>query len=278
MLTNPNTLGVFDPNIEEIAAIVHGVGRDALLRRREPQRDHGHAAPGRHGLRHRALQPAQVLHPAPRRRRPGLRPDRGRQTASSRTCRARGSCARRRRAFDLDDDGPRVDRPAARLPGQLRLLRALLRLHPLARRRGPEGRAETAVLNANYLLARLREPASPSSCRWPSGELCMHEFVLSGPPMKRSWHQDARPGQAPARPRLPPADGLLPAARRRGAAGRADRDRDPRDARRLRRGDRRDPARGRRGPRIAQNAPYTTPVRRLDEAGAAKRPVIRQPL
>jgi glycine dehydrogenase subunit 2 len=29
---------------------------------------------------------------------------------------------------------------------------------------------------------------------------------------------------------------------------------------------------------VAQNAPYTTPVRRLDEAGAAKRPVIRQPL
>src|ERR1700716_3644760 len=26
MLTNPNTLGLFDPNIEEIAEIVHGVG------------------------------------------------------------------------------------------------------------------------------------------------------------------------------------------------------------------------------------------------------------
>ena len=26
MLTNPNTLGIFDPNIEEIAEIVHGVG------------------------------------------------------------------------------------------------------------------------------------------------------------------------------------------------------------------------------------------------------------
>jgi glycine dehydrogenase subunit 2 len=31
-------------------------------------------------------------------------------------------------------------------------------------------------------------------------------------------------------------------------------------------------------PEIARNAPYQTPVRRLDEAGAAKRPVIRQPL
>ena len=29
-------------------------------------------------------------------------------------------------------------------------------------------------------------------------------------------------------------------------------------------------------PGVARSAPYTTPVRRLDEAGAAKRPVIRQ--
>jgi glycine dehydrogenase subunit 2 len=29
-------------------------------------------------------------------------------------------------------------------------------------------------------------------------------------------------------------------------------------------------------PEVARHAPYTTPVRRLDEAGAAKRPVIRQ--
>jgi glycine dehydrogenase subunit 2 len=31
-------------------------------------------------------------------------------------------------------------------------------------------------------------------------------------------------------------------------------------------------------PEIARNAPYSTPVRRLDEARAAKTPVIRQPL
>jgi glycine dehydrogenase subunit 2 len=29
-------------------------------------------------------------------------------------------------------------------------------------------------------------------------------------------------------------------------------------------------------PEVARNAPYTTPVRRLDEAGAAKRPIVRQ--
>jgi glycine dehydrogenase subunit 2 len=31
-------------------------------------------------------------------------------------------------------------------------------------------------------------------------------------------------------------------------------------------------------PEVARTAPHTTPVRRLDEAGAARHPVIRQPL
>ena len=34
----------------------------------------------------------------------------------------------------------------------------------------------------------------------------------------------------------------------------------------------------REDPELARNAPYSTPVRRLDEAAAAKHPVIRQPL
>jgi glycine dehydrogenase subunit 2 len=33
----------------------------------------------------------------------------------------------------------------------------------------------------------------------------------------------------------------------------------------------------REDPSIAQNAPYSTPVRRLDEGAAARRPVVRQP-
>ena len=89
MLTNPSTLGLFEPQIEEIARIVHGGRRDAVLRRRQPQRDHGHLPARRHGLRHRALQPAQVVHPAARRRR-ARAPARSRcPTGSSRSCRAR---------------------------------------------------------------------------------------------------------------------------------------------------------------------------------------------
>ena len=34
----------------------------------------------------------------------------------------------------------------------------------------------------------------------------------------------------------------------------------------------------REDPEVARTAPHTTPVRRLDEAAAARRPVVRQPL
>jgi glycine dehydrogenase subunit 2 len=37
-------------------------------------------------------------------------------------------------------------------------------------------------------------------------------------------------------------------------------------------------AEGERDPDIAQHAPYTTPVRRLDEVGATRKPVVRQAL
>src|SRR4029077_15857961 len=51
--------------------------------------------------------------------------------------------------------------------------------------------SETAVLNANDRLARLRQYALPDGRAVADhlplayGELCMHEFVLSGGPMKR---------------------------------------------------------------------------------------------
>ena len=93
MLTNPNTLGLFDENIAEIAEIVHGVGGDALLRRRQPQRDHGLHTARRHGVRHRPPEPAQVVQPAARRGRPGFGADRGLRPDRSRSCRCRGSSA-----------------------------------------------------------------------------------------------------------------------------------------------------------------------------------------
>ncbi len=51
MLTNPNTLGLFEKEIREIAEIVHEAGGLALLRRCQCQRDPGENPPWGHGLR-----------------------------------------------------------------------------------------------------------------------------------------------------------------------------------------------------------------------------------
>ena len=50
MLTNPNTLGLFDENIEAIARRGARRGRPPLLRRRQRQRDLGHLPARGHGL------------------------------------------------------------------------------------------------------------------------------------------------------------------------------------------------------------------------------------
>ena len=124
---------------------------------------------------------------------------------------------------------------------------------PTSARSGADGLrdvSETAVLNANYLLARLAEQGDrASTCRWPStAPACTSSCSRARGAKEKLRRQDARPGQAHARPRRAPADGLLPAAGRRGADDRADRDRDARAPGRLRRRRPRRSSRGSRGP------------------------------
>ncbi len=144
---------------------------------------------------------------------------------------------------------------------------------------GLKDASETAVLNANYLLAKLRALGVADRMPLAFGELCMHEFVLSGSPMKKDlgirtldlakrlldhgFHPPTvyfpllvdeafliEPTETETKETL---DAFAEAI----AAILTEAEGDP---------------------EIARNAPYTTPVRRLDEAGAAKNPVIRQPM
>ncbi len=284
MLTNPNTLGLFDENIAEIAGADPRGGGDALLRRRQPQRGDGPLAARRHGLRHRPRQPAQVLQPAARRRRPRRRPDRGLRADRALPAAAAGGAARerQRRRAELRPRprAAQVDRPPARLPGQLRRLRPLLRLHPQPRRRRPrrglgDGGAERQLPQG----APRRGPRR----RAPAGRLRppLHARVR---PLRQADEEGARPGharprQAPARLRLPPADRLLPAAGRGGADDRADRDRDQGEPRRLRR---RRSSRSSPRPRATPRSPSRPPTRPRSAASTRSRrpasPVVRQPL
>ena len=155
--------------------------RDAVLRRRQPQRDHGHL-PARatwastsctSTCTSRSPSPTAAAARAPARSRS--------RSGSSRSCRARRwsaarapATARRGAALRPRLRPAEVDRPPARLPGQLRRVRPLLRLHPLARRRRParrlRGRRAERQLPAG--------PAAPggrrsSTCRRPtSGSAC----------------------------------------------------------------------------------------------------------
>ena len=135
------------------------------------------------------------------------------------------------------------------------------------------------MLNANYLLARLKEDGIGEHLPVAFDRLCMHEFVLSGAPMKKNLglrttdlakrlldhghHPPTvyfpllvdealliEPTETETRETLDAFADAIADILREGAED----------------------------PEIARNAPYTTPVRRLDEAAAAKRPVIRQPL
>ena len=144
---------------------------------------------------------------------------------------------------------------------------------------GLQEASETAVLNANYLLARLKEDGIGEHLPVAFDRLCMHEFVLSGAPMKKNLGLRTTDlakrlldhGHHPPTVYFPLLvdEALLieptETETRETLDAFADAIADILSE-------------GAEDPEIARNAPYTTPVRRLDEAAAAKRPVIRQPL
>ena len=181
MLTNPSTLGLFERRIVELLDAVHAAGALAYMDGANMNAILGHFRPGRRRLRRDALQPAQdVLH-APRRRRAGCRSRRGRRSAWRRSC-PRRSCVRDpdgATAWSGPGERPDLDRPRPRLPGQRRRAGARLHLHPRARRQRPASRS-----------ARTR-CWPPTTCGSGSGEAyelpypgpCKHEFVASARPL-----------------------------------------------------------------------------------------------
>jgi len=278
MLTNPNTLGVFDANIEEIASIVHRAGGTLYYDGANTNAVMGISRPGDMGFDIVHFN----LHKSFTQPHGGGGPGSGPIAVSDRIepflmnpriTRSQDG------VFDLVSDHAKS---IGRLRGFQGNYGTFVRSYAYIRSLGAEGlkdASETAVLNANYLLARLRQLGVAEHLPLAFGELCMHEFVLSGGPMKRElkiktldlakrlldhgFHPPTvyfpllvdealliEPTETETRETLDAfAEALAEILREAGE-----------------------------DPTIAQNAPYSTPVRRLDEAGAAKRPVIRQPL
>jgi glycine dehydrogenase subunit 2 len=320
MLTNPNTLGLFDPNIQEIAKVVHEVGATLYYDGANLNAVMGLSRPGDMGFDIVHFN----LHKSFTQPHGGGGPGSGPIAVSDRIepflpvprivrseASNGGSTSGAGATFDLVEDWPGA-KSIGRLRGFQGNYGCFVRSYAYIRSLGAPGlkdASETAVLNANYLLARLRElgvlehlplaysnaqtnPSSSDKTRTnvpsPSGGgkggggvmgLCLHEFVLSGGPMKRNlqiktldlakrlldygYHPPTvyfpllveealmvEPTETETKETLDSFAEALAEILREAAEN----------------------------PEIAQNAPYTTPVRRLDEVRAAKHPVIRQSL
>ena len=219
MITQPNTLGLFESRIHRDHRAVPRQGRAGLHGRRQPQRHPRHHAAGRPRLRRLPLQPAQDLHDAARRRRARARAGGRSRRTWRRSCPCRWW---RRKAERLRArlEPAAVHRQAPRVLGQLRHARARLRLHP----HHGAGRAARGVRERR--AQRQLHPATPRGRLRPRGPRPLHARVraLGAPAEEARRHRDGHRQAAP-RPRLLRADDLLPADRRGGADDRAHRDR-----------------------------------------------------
>ncbi|MGH2858824.1 MAG: aminomethyl-transferring glycine dehydrogenase subunit GcvPB [Solirubrobacteraceae bacterium] len=293
MLTNPSTLGLFEHGIEEIERIVHGVGAtlyydganlNAIMGICRPgdmgfdivhfnlhksfTQPHGGGGPGAGPI---AVSDAiEPFLPRPQ----IVRRDRDPASAgASAGTRDQGPF------FDLDYDRPRS---IGRLRGFQGNYGVFVRSYAYIRSLGAAGLkdvSETAVLNANYLLARLRAEGVAEFLPAAYDRICMHEFVLCGTPMKRELQIRTLDlakrlldhGVHPPTVYFPLVVDEALMIEPTETETRETLDRFAQIVAEILREAARDPE-------IARTAPHTTPVRRLDEAAAARRPVIRQPL
>jgi glycine cleavage system P protein (glycine dehydrogenase) subunit 2 len=269
MLTNPSTLGLFDENIEEIERIFHGAGAlmyydganlNAVCGISRPgdmgfdvvhinlhktfSQPHGGGGPGGGPIAVTAALEPFLPVPAV------IRKDDG--------------------AFGLDFDRPKSIGKVRAFTGPFGVF---VRSYAYIRSYGPGLRtmSETAVLNANYMAARLKD-----AYELPYDRLCMHEFVLSARGLKKEHGVSAldvakrlmdygshpptiyfplvvpealmiEPTETEPKERLDEfCDAMLAIAQEAAA-----------------------------DPDIVHTAPHTRPVGRLDEVKAAKRLVVR---
>src|SRR4051812_11627068 len=282
MLTNPNTLGLFDRNIEEIARIVHDAGATLYYDGANLNAVMGVSRPGDMGfdivhfnLHKTFTQPHGGGGPGagPIAVSDRIEPFLPRPQVVESTSRNGAEPT-----YDLDFDQPKS---IGRLRGFQGNFGVFVRSYAYICSVGGDGLrdvAENAVLNANYLRALLAEEGIGEYLPIAFDRVCMHEFVLSGRGAKSELGiKTLDIAKRMLDYRMHPPTVYFPllvdealmieptetetketldrfAAVVQGILAEAASD-----------------------PEIARNAPYSTPVRRLDEGGAARRPIVRQP-
>jgi glycine dehydrogenase subunit 2 len=268
MLTNPSTLGLFDENIEQIRDIFHGAGALMYYDGANLNAVCGISRPGDMGFDIVHIN----LHKTFSQPHGGGGPGGGPIVVRDRLepFLPVPTVARDGETFRFDYDRPKS---IGRVRGFGGPFGVFVRSYAYIRTYGPRLRemSEVAVLNANYLLARLKDAYD-----LPFDRLCMHEFVLSARSLKREHGVSAldvakrlmdygfhpptvyfplvvpealmiEPTETEPKERLDEfVDAMLAIAREAAEE-----------------------------PEVVKAAPTSRPVRRLDEVKAAKNPVVR---
>ena len=177
MITNPNTLGIFERRIAEITRMVHDVGGLVYLDGANLNAILGITRPGDFG--------ADLMHFNPHKTFSG--PHGGGGPGAGPIAVAEQLAPYLPVPVVVNEAGGyRLDYDRPKSIGRVRSFfgntGVLVRMCCYILTHGPEGLrrvAETAVLNANYLLARVKHFLPV-----PSGDRCLHEFVASAASLK----------------------------------------------------------------------------------------------
>jgi glycine dehydrogenase subunit 2 len=177
MLTNPSTLGLFDEHIEEIAKIFHDVGALLYYDGANLNAVCGISRPGDMGFDIVHINLHKTFSQPHGGGGPGGGPIVVRDTLEPFL--PVPAVARDGERFRPDYDRPKS---IGKVRGYTGPFGVFVRSYAYIRSYGPRLRemSETAVLNANYLLAQLKDAYD-----LPFERLCMHEFVLSARSLKR---------------------------------------------------------------------------------------------
>jgi glycine dehydrogenase subunit 2 len=177
MLTNPSTLGLFDEHIEEIAKIFHDAGGLLYYDGANLNAVCGISRPGDMGFDIVHINLHKTFSQPHGGGGPGGGPIVVREKLEPFL--PVPAVVKGGDAFRLDYDRPKS---IGKVRGYTGPFGVFVRSYAYIRSYGPRLRdmSEAAVLNANYLLARLREAYD-----LPFDRLCMHEFVLSARSLKR---------------------------------------------------------------------------------------------
>jgi glycine dehydrogenase subunit 2 len=268
MLTNPSTLGLFDEHIEEVASIFHDAGALLYYDGANLNAVCGISRPGDMGFDIVHINLHKTFSQPHGGGGPGGGPIAVRDSLEPFL--PVPAVVRAADRFRLDYDRPKS---IGKVRGFCGPFGVFVRSYAFIRAYGPALRemSEVAVLNANYMLARLRD-----AYELPFDRHCMHEFVLSGRALKREHGitaldvakrlMDYRfhpptiyfPLIVPEALMIEPTETEPKETLDAFCAAMLEIARDASE-----------------NPKLLKDAPHNRPVRRLDEVKAAKRAIVR---